>query len=76
MLVRLGYITENKVEKKNNKTTIRWQTFKGILRITGDCPMKNTRYKKKFVHINEFWVDWVIKRILFNEEPSRTTLNI
>lgn len=50
MLVRLGYITENKVEK-NNKTTIRWQTFKGILRITGDCPMKNTRYKKKNVFI-------------------------
>lgn len=45
MLVRLGYITENKVEK--NKTTITWQTFKGILRISGDCPMKNIRYKTK-----------------------------
>lgn len=69
MLVRLGYITENKVEK-NNKTTIRWQTFKGILRITGDCPMKNTRYKKKkCVHINEFWIDWVIKEFLLMRNP-------
>lgn len=46
MLVRLGYITENKVEK-NNKTTITWQTFKGILRITGDCPMKKYKIQNK-----------------------------
>lgn len=67
MLVRLGYITENKVEKKN-KTTIRWQTFRCILRITEDCPMKNTRYKN-FFNINEFWIDWVIKEFLLKRNP-------